>query len=278
MKWRNWFKKHKMIWVALCIVLLAALALSTFNGGQEEGAAGFMATVLLPVRSAMNSVGQFFGDMFRTGELRAQIAGLVAENQLLQNENRQIEQLKLENQRLSKLLEYQTTHTQLSPVLAKVIARSPGGWFSEFKIDQGTNQGIAKDMAVVNEQGLIGRVTAVGPNWATVVSIIDSRSAVAVMVERTRDSGIVQGSYTLGKQEDLCQLTSLPFDRDLVPGDRVITNGWDEIFPKGLYIGQVSQVSSGDGGEDFDIVTPAVDFAHIELVLVLRTNPQGTQP
>ena len=87
---------------------------------------------------------------------------------------------------------------------------------------------------MLNDAGLIGRVMDVKAGSCTVISIIDSRSAVAGMVERTRDNGICHGSLFVNDNDEMLRMNYLPTGSELNTGDRVITSGLDGIYPKGL--------------------------------------------
>ena len=89
-------------------------------------------------------------------------------------------EVELENERLSRLLGAQDTYAALDPVYARVIARDAGEWFDTFSINKGTSDGVIVGMAVVSADGLLGKVYEAGLNYAKVISVIDSRSSVAV--------------------------------------------------------------------------------------------------
>ncbi|MEG0767726.1 MAG: rod shape-determining protein MreC, partial [Clostridia bacterium] len=178
-------------------------------------------------------------------------------------------ELEAENDRLrSKLGEYEARRA-MNPVLARVTAKEAGNWFSIFTIDKGKKDGIQKDMAVINELGLIGRVYEVFDHASQVVTIIDSRSSIGAVIESTRDQGIVKG--TLGvEQEATCRMYYLPVNLVPRPGDTVVSSGVGLPFPKGLKIGVVRESTRHmDESKHYIVVEPYVDFMHIEEVLVL---------
>ena len=176
-----------------------------------------------------------------------------------------------ENARLKELLEAQSRYESLDPIYAKVIARAPGQWFETFSINRGTMDGVSAGMSVANGDGLVGRVYEAGTNYAKVICIIDSRSAVAVMVQSTRDNGIMRGEVSQSSARAECNVYYLPSLNNVVPGDTVITSGTDSLFPKGLHIGTVTAVSMDAGSEgSYAVVAPSVDFQHLEEVFVLR--------
>lgn len=196
---------------------------------------------------------------------------LSLENQQLSLQLASTEEMVSENERLSNLLNAKDRYESLDPIYAKVIAREPGQWFETFSINRGSSDGIATGMSVVNGDGLIGRVYEVGLNYSKVLCIIDTRSAVACMVQRTRDNGIMRGEISTNASTAECYIYYLPNLNNIAPGDTVITSGTDSLYPKGLTIGIVTSVSLDAGSEgSYAVVTPSVDFQHIEEVFVLR--------
>ncbi len=123
---------------------------------------------------------------------------------------------------------------------------------------------------MLNDAGLIGRVMDVKAGSCTVISIIDSRSAVAGMVERTRDNGICHGSLFVNDNDEMLRMNYLPTGSELNTGDRVITSGLDGIYPKGTAHWH-GALDLRDSGEDdrYVVLNTAADFAHIEDVLIL---------
>ena len=135
--------------------------------------------------------------------------------------------------------------------------------------------GVKKNDPVLNNEGLIGRVMEVSDRKATVITIIDSRSAVAGMVERTRDNGVCHGSLYVNDNDEMMRMNYLPTGSELNTGDRIITSGLDGIYPKGLLIGTVRSISRESGEDDrYVVLTTAVDFAHIEDVLIMSTQEE----
>lgn len=130
-------------------------------------------------------------------------------------------------------------------------------------------------MPVICADGLVGRVTEVGATWSKVTAMIDAETSVPVMVERTRDNCMVRGVLNTVDSEAGMELYYLPRDRtDLVPGDTVITSGIGGIYPKGIKIGSVREVLTSDG-EANAIISPSVDFVHIEEVFIITGNGEG---
>jgi len=233
--------------------------------------------VLTPVQNALTNASNWAVNLVQNqrnySELSAEYSSLKREYDALKLEVASLEEEAAENDRLSALVGAYDRYSSLSPVYAKVIARDPGVWFDTFSINVGTRDGVQVNMAVVTGDGLIGRVYEAGYSWAKVLTIIDSRSAVACLVQRTRDNGVLRGVTTETYTTASCYGYYLPSSSDASVGDTVITSGVDMLYPKGLPIGTVSAISrEGETSEDYIVVTPYADFLHIEEVLVLRVQ------
>ena len=262
------------------LVLAAVLALVFFLVMREPGrvsiAENAVGSVFSPVVSAVNTattyirdvalgVRDYFKMMRDLEDARIEITDLRVQLVSLQEEA-------LENDRLKSLLDAKENSESYDPVYARVIARDPGVWFNTFSINVGTLNGVEVNMAVINADGLVGRVYEVGANYAKVMSIIDSRSAVACLIERTRDEGIMRGKIETWSETPECNMYYLPKVSDVAPGDVVLTSGTDTLYPKGYKVGTVVSVSrEQESSERYIVVMPSVDFQHIEEVLVLRT-------
>lgn len=231
-------------------------------------------TVLSPVVDGVNSgvrwVKGLFSDLGDRQALRTENDALRLENEKLMYQISQLEEAAAENERLRTLLGAMDTYDAQEPMFARVVARKAGLWFDEFTINVGTRDGVEKNMAVVTGSGLVGRVYEAGLNYSKVVSIIDTRSSVATLIERTRGSGVMKGEYVDSSYEGDCYIYYANVN-DVIPGDTVITSGQDGIYPKGLYIGVVKAVSrQSDTSDQYIIVTPGADFRSLEEVLVLK--------
>jgi rod shape-determining protein MreC len=270
----HFIKNHPVLTaVVVAVTLLLILIVTALTGGTTpvEDAVG---TVTATVEGGASAVTGGIGDWFlsligrsrlqqENAELKERIAQL--EGQLALNGD-----LENENKRLREIVNYYGDHPEYELLTARVIARSSSFWFDTFLINAGRNQGIKKDMVVLSPQGLVGRVIDVGSTWAKVISIIDPNSAVSAMIERTRDVGIVRGTSDVETEGPRCGMYHLPYDNDLVPGDTVLTSGLGGVFPKGIVIGKVVEVSrSSTGTERIALIQSEVDFSQIEEVMVL---------
>ena len=192
---------------------------------------------------------------------------------LLEQQQLEMDEVLRENQRLKRLLDFKQENNPIMVAGVQITGKNPGNWFNTMTIDCGSDQGVSVNMAMVNDQGLIGRVTEVSSNWAKVRAIVDGQSSISAIVERTRDNGMIKGNNTFTTEDGLCQMINLPLDSDIVVGDRIITSGLGEIFPKGIPIGEVIEVVDEKREKYITaIVQPAVDFQRLEEGLVVGSH------
>ena len=204
------------------------------------------------------------------GNIEYEYNQLKAQNDELILRSLLYEEVVEENRQLRVLLGEYEARSEMNPVLARVIASETGNYFSIFTINKGRKDGVNTQMAVINEDGLIGYVYEVFDTSSKVITIIDDQASLAALIESSRDQGAVKG--TLGSTgEPLCRMYYLSADAIPRPGDRVITSGVGVSFPKGLLIGYVRESTRAiEQNKHYIVVEPAADFEHIENVLVLR--------
>ncbi|OFZ81659.1 MAG: rod shape-determining protein MreC [Bdellovibrionales bacterium RIFOXYD1_FULL_53_11] len=189
---------------------------------------------------------------------------LLEENRKLLNSIASLRETQHENTRLRKMLQFQEKF-RLDTVLARVIAKDVSTEFRAIRINRGESSGIHKDMAVVTNEGVVGRVMRTTKNTSDIVTILDLLSAVDAIVERSRARGIVEGMT-----DDVCQLKFALRTDDIEPGDVLISSGLGGIFPKGVPVGAVSKVKRKPFGITQEVeIRPSVDFSKLEEVLVV---------
>lgn len=268
--------KRLLVSATIIVVVLATVFFLVLrNHSQISIAENAIGSLLSPVQNALstaaNSVKSFVSNWRNYDQLQDDYDVLYRENQQLSLELGSAEEAVLENERLKALLDAKSSYETLDPVYAKVIAREAGQWFTTFSINRGEMHGISAGMAVVNGDGLIGRVYETGLNYAKVITIISPDSRLSCLIQSTRENGILRGGISNEMDEAVCYVNYLPSLNSIVPGDVVVTSGTDSVYPKGLNIGTVTEVSLSAGSEgSYAVVKPAVDFLRIEEVLVLR--------
>jgi rod shape-determining protein MreC len=190
--------------------------------------------------------------------------------QELQNLQVLFQQERAEAQRtdnLRQLLELRN-RANLETVAAEVIAGPASPDFRTVTIDKGSSDGLATDMAVISPAGVVGRVILPSGRAAKVQLLIDRNAAAGVLIERTRVQGVV-----MGMGDGTLRLQYVPGTADVKTGDLVVTSGIDGIYPKGFVIGTIEHADRGAGAFHEISVRPAVDFARLEEVLIVKTVP-----
>jgi rod shape-determining protein MreC len=234
-----------------------------WNLGEE-----FLVEVTAPiqalVRDGVARIERVWLDYLYLVGLRAENRGLREKIETLEREKQRHEEMITASTRLTELLNLKETLDD-PVVAAQVIGVDPTGWFRAVMVNKGNLDGVRVNMPVVSARGVVGRVVSVSPHYAKVLLIIDQNSAVDILIQRSRDRGMVKGMFT-----DVCRMDYLVSTSDVVVGDVVITSGLGGVFPKGLPVGQVTSVGETPG-ELFKevLVKPAVDFSRLEEVLIL---------
>lgn len=263
--------------MVIIILLSVTIGLSVGDRSSITSAENIIGGFISPLQSIMyrisTGISDFFGGIVNQKDIEKDYARVKKIESALTLENQKLKELEKENIRLKELLGFSETNPEIKVIGAKVIGKNLGNWFNILIIDKGNQQGVTKDMTVVSDKGLVGRVIEAGSNWSKVMSLIDSRSSVSGIIERTRDNGIVRGTSTLETQTGFCKMIYLPLETDLIPGDKVFTSGLGGIFPKGILIGEVKEVSRQENElQKYATIIPGVDFQHLEEVLVTYSN------
>jgi rod shape-determining protein MreC len=171
----------------------------------------------------------------------------------------------VENLRLRRLLDFKNT-IQSQAIPAQVVLHDLTGWFQTLIVDKGFKDGIGPDMAVVNDEGVVGRILDVSDRYARVLLITDPGSSVDAIIQRNRVRGILSGKDSNG-----CILKYVRGNVDVQVGDLIITSGKDSIFAKGLRLGVVQGIFK-DPVDLFQKieVKPLVRLSALEEVLIIK--------
>ncbi|MEA4848588.1 MAG: rod shape-determining protein MreC [Clostridiaceae bacterium] len=259
-----------LISVVVISILLIALMAFTSQGRTRPGMVdGLFGRIITPVQRVFYSSGEFFKNTFKNlydlRNLKTENEALKTEVEELKEQNRQLIQMALENSRLRGLLEFKDANTQFDYIGASVTGRDPGNWYDVYTINKGSKDGIEVNDAVIVSYGyLVGKVIEVGSNYSKLMAIIDERSSVSIIVNRTRDMGIVSGN------SDSDVIAIMELEADIVKGDDIITSAYSTL-PKGLYIGKVKSVEKQEKKlQKVVVIEPSVDFKRLEEVFVIK--------
>ena len=190
-------------------------------------------------------------------------------NQFVGKSN-QWHEIDLANSRLRDLLNFQKAPTN-KVVAAEVIGKDPSSWFKTVIIDKGKSDGLQKGLPVVLPTGIVGQVIETAGHYSKVMLVTDRNSAVDALVQRSRARGIIKG-----ESADQCRFEFVLRKHDVQIDDTVIASGLDGVYPKGLRIGRVADISQRNSDIFYEItVAPFVDYEKLEEVLVIL--PPQTQ-
>lgn len=261
----------------LVILTIICVALAMLTGSQVisisplRNAAG---TFLVPLQTGINKVGDWLNGQ-RIGqknarqlakenkELKSKVADLEEENTVLTENTKELEDLR-------KLYDLDQDYNDYDKIAASVIAKGTGNWYNTFTVNRGTDDGVAVNMNVISDGGLVGIVTETGKNWSTVRSIIDDDNNVSAMLLDSSENCIVTGSLSLIESGKL-SLSELRTDAKVSTGERVVTSNISDKYLPGILIGYVDSVQ-----DDSNLLTktgyiiPAVNFQSVNTVLIIK--------
>ncbi len=266
-------RRPTLLFIVVLGLLFILMSLSTRTRYIGETRTMFERSVMIlfaPVPKTVNWVGQQVSDMYH-GYLDMRRS--VAENLQL---HRQLDQLTTENlrlrqsegdlRRLRSLMGYSEQFT-MPTTMAEPVMLDTSSRFKSMILDRGSNSGIEVNDAVVNANGLIGRVVLTTKDMAKVQLVTDGNSSAGVLIDRTRRQGVLRGDGVNG-----AQLYDIPSLSDVRPGDVVMTAGIDGIYPKGIPVGVITKAEKGQDLFKTITVRPSIDFGAIEEVIILHTR------
>ena len=218
---------QKFILSALTVVCFALIAVSFFTDKLTAPVQNVLSYVITPLQKGINGMGLWLthrADYFATiDELRQQNEELKAELDNVKEKNLVLVQDQIELNNLRELYALDNKIPGYDKVAARVIGKGSGNWFSTFTIDKGSRDGILVDMNVICGNGLVGIVTDVTDNTATVRSIIDGNSNVTGMLVTSSDTCNVRGDLEL-MDSGYIHLEYMQKDVDVSDGDMIVTS------------------------------------------------------
>jgi rod shape-determining protein MreC len=257
----------------LCVLVMFVSFTLNLSGGPLNTVAGY---VFVPMQNGINQVATWVinraDDVVslrnvqqKNKELQAQVDELTQELNTIK-----LEQYELDN--LRELMKLDQKYPSYEKVAARVIGNDGGNWFSTFLIDKGEKDGIEKDMNVIAGSGLVGIVIDTGPNYAKVRSIIDDASNVSGMALSTADRCIVNGNLVSMNEQRVIGFTDLKCDEDTVKtGEQIVTSHISDKYLEGILIGYVNTIERNSNNLTYSgTIIPAVDFQHLQEVLVIK--------
>ncbi|MBR6270736.1 MAG: rod shape-determining protein MreC [Lachnospiraceae bacterium] len=263
----------KHIFLILVIVCVLLLILSSVSSRINSRVRSTINTVLMPMQNGMNKIGGFISDKAeeiselkdvrdRNEDLEDELAYLRMEVAKYQLQEKELDSYK-------ELLDMKDEYPDYPTIGAHIIGENSTNWNKTVLIDRGANDGISVNMNVIAQGGLVGIVTAVYSNSATVRTIIDHDCMVGGMSVISGDSCIVRGDLEI-YEEGMLILEKMEKDADIYDDYKIVTDNKSSLYLPGILIGYAKNIT-GDSNSltKSGYLTPVVDFSHLDSVLVI---------
>ena len=280
----TFLERYKNIMVLSAVLLAQFLGLamqvrtSAARGSDGKGVRllrYWVVAMMSPPEKVMSHTGHgargFWGNYIDLRHTRDENQALRAQvNQLRLEQAALLEDAK-QGHRLQGLLDFRQKYIYAT-VPAQVVGTSGSDQSRILTIDKGSKEGLKRDQPVITPDGIAGKLVEVFPHTSQALEINDQTSGAGVLLEKTRMRGVLRGN-AYGQPQII---NVLPDDR-VKPGEKVVTSGGDQIFPRGLAVGTVEKVVSDPDREPYvDVVLkPAANLQHLDEVLVVtQTSDQ----
>ena len=258
----------------ICALLCAGVPSVLILTGHGEPIRIAVNTILSPVRRVFSDAGdsirgisayitEFDALKAENERLRAQLASM-------EDTIREAELTLEENAFLREFLSLKENHNDYRFLKCEIVASDASqGYRRTLTLNAGTVEGAAVGYPVITQSGVVGRITEVGTNWAKAEPITELSSAIGAYIERSGDLGIAQGSY-LYRDAGKLLLTYLEEGTDMVIGDRVRTSGINSYYPRGLLVGEITEILTDPAtGARSAVITPMSSLTDLRDVMVL---------
>ena len=272
MKRKFWTPRVKAIVVAAVVLaLLVTIASAVITG--TPFLANAVQTVLSPLRSAIAAIDRqaerYYNYLFAYESLQAENEQLKKELLDIQESVRTAETYQRENEQLKTLLGLSEEHEDYSFVSAYIISWDSSEYKSAFTIGKGTNSGLEEGMCAVTENGqVVGLITKVGVNWATITTIMDSSLEISASIASSGYTGVVQGTY-LPDGSSILRMNYLLTDAIIKNDDQVVTTG-STLYPRGLLLGYITNASQDETGvAKYATLNPSCDLDNLEQIFII---------
>jgi len=286
-------------WLPLLLIILAVLLLALHETGVLAPVENALQVVVVPLQRGstafVREVGNLFWAVREARELRAQVDELQSQVDALSVENVRLREFEAETVQLRAMLNFAAEnptwafigadvterHGYIDAPGGEVVGQEPNPYLRYFSLNAGLQEGVAVGMPVVTGGAvMVGRVAETGLHTSKVQLLSDAASGVAALLQQSRATGLV-----VGQPDGSLRMIYIPQEDEVQPGDIVLTSGLRGYLPRGLVIGQVTQVQRQDFALFQEaVVRPAVDYRRVEMAMVITSfqplveEEAGAQP
>lgn len=256
------------LFVVLTVTTMVADRRAGLAGGRNHGTwSGLVLDIAAPVQKMIATPGDLVRDVWQR---YVAVLDVHTENEALRQRIAELEDANLQfrealvaSGHLEQIAEMRNgLATQMLP--AEIVGLDVSPWFRSVLLDQGRNRGVQPGMPVIDDEGIVGLVTATSPHASKAMLLVDRQIAIDGVIQRSRVQGIVRGRGNAPLEFEFVVRGG-----DVRVGDVVITSGLGGVFPKGLRIGEVADVGRAGHLLQTAHLEPAVDFGRLEEVFVM---------
>lgn len=267
------YKKLIVLAVAIFVVCCGMMLASALRGGRPTFLSSALGAVVTPLEQGAAFVGDKVSGFF---DYFHRYDDLLAENEKLKDELAKFQRLENlffeaihENEELRKLTQIREKHSDFQCELAAVVSTVDLGIHSSFTINKGSLVGVEPGDCVITDAGLVGYVDQVGPNFSTVITVLNIQFQATALNTRTRETLVAQGNFDFAPK-GLLKLSWLDHSANILPGDTIVTSGSNN-FPPNLTIGTIREFAVEDHGiSSYATITPVVDLSRLTAVFVVK--------
>ncbi|MBQ8474200.1 MAG: rod shape-determining protein MreC [Clostridia bacterium] len=270
---RDFFKSKFFALLVVIALVLTIVPSVLYAMGVGNYTHNIINTILAPaqkgftfVTNALDGFTSYFTEFDRIVEENKALRQRINE---LEDQIYSAKEIEGMNQWLFDYLELKREHTDYVFEAANITGGGGGNYMTVFTIDRGKNHDVTVDMPVITPEGIVGYVVESGSDWSKVVTFIEAGSSIGAYIERTGELCVVEGDYTLSK-EGICRINYLTEESDIQEGDRILSSGYGNVYPRGLIIGHVSKVERDEYSRSVvAYITPAADLTDISKLMVI---------
>ena len=259
-------KKRFRTLAAVAGILLVLVLLTAGNGYVYDLVTG---SVLTPLMQTAAQLGNSFAPQKSMEELKQENNRLQAENNRLNDLLADYDDIKEANQELSKFFDIKQEHQDFVLATASVIARDPNENFGGFTLDRGSVDGIAPNMPVLTEKGLVGWVNSVNVHTCKVTTLLSPEAGIAAADKACKENGVITGSAALADSGLTC-LTNIRQSSKIAVNDILVTAG-SGVYPANVKIGAVRYLTVDSyTGMPMAVVEPFEDAQEVSSVVIVK--------
>ena len=270
------YRNKKAGAVGIIITIIILILIVIFSNGENNTAffENAASNLVMPIQNGLTYLknkisgnNTFFTDI---NNLQAENEELKQKNSELEQSLRELENIKTENETLKEYLNLTEKYGEYSTVPGYVINKDISNYSKTIVINLGSDDGVAENMTVIADHGLVGYVVSVTDTTAKVQTIIDTASSVSCIMSSNDESIVCKGAL-----DDNSSLRAMyiPTDSNIAQGESIETSGLGGIYPKGIHVGTVERVTNTQNLTDrYAIVKTAVDFDKLNSVLVITNQ------